>query len=412
VERSTLILAAVFAVAGFLVLLLGIIIALKFRRQLRELRRRRRRAVLEPIVLRYSGATEGTLLSFLGDPPPRLDREVLEWILRDHIQAVRGSARERLIRAFDELGLVDTYVELLQKGRPWVRADAAEKLGVMRSIRAQEPLARAMDDPAPEVRIRAAKALGLIGGRGATAKLVSALMKPNLWSALRIADILASMGEESVTGLIDEIHKIPPASRLFVIDIFGRVRSLRAIPMLREQLRDPEPDVRARAAHALGQIGDPGSVPALLLALHDEAWPVRAMSAKALGRIPGNLQVEGLCSVLTDSQWWVRANAAEALKSKGEAGHRALIGILDSTDAYAREQAVFALEESGVLDDYVAKLNSEDSTERERAHALVKHLVRLDRTDHLQDMIADHPDPIIRQNLAGFLDPMPARKGA
>jgi len=412
VERSTLILGAVITVAGFLALLLGIIVAIKFRRQVHELRRRRRRAVLEPIILRYTGAADGTLLSFLGEPPAPLDRDVLEWILRDHIQAVRGSARDRLIRAFDELGLVDTYVERLQNGRPWARTDAAEKLGVMRSNRAQEPLAQAMDDPAPEVRIRAAKALGLLGGRGATAKLVAALMKPNLWSALRIADILASMGEESVTGLIEEIDKIPPASRLFVIDIFGRVRSLRAIPMLREQMRDPEPDIRARAAHALGQIGDPGSVPALLLALKDEAWPVRAMAAKALGRIPGNLQIEGLCSVLTDSQWWVRANAAEALKSKGEAGHRALVGILDSTDAYAREQAVFVLEESGVLEDYVAKLNSDDSTERERASALIERLVQMDCVDHLEDMVADHPDPGIRQNLAGLLDPMPQRGSA
>ena len=45
------------------------------------------------------------------------------------------------------------------------------------------------------------------------------------------------------------------------------------------------------------------------------------------------------------------------------------VGMLDSDDGYAREQAVLMLEESGVLDDYVERLGSTVKAERDRAVA-------------------------------------------
>jgi HEAT repeat protein len=268
-----------------------------------------------------------------------------------------------------------------------------------------------MDDPAPEVRIRAARALGAVRGHAAVSKLVTALMEPNRWSAMRIADILTGMGEEAVGDLMRELPRLPDPSRLLVIDIFGRVRSLQTIPMLRELLEDPNKDIRARAAHALGQIGDPGSSSTLIAALADPAWPVRAMAAKALGRIPSSDSLDPLSAALTDKEWWVRANAAEALKSKGERGHEALVAMLESSDAYAREQAVLMLQESGVLDEYVVRLGSSKKAERDRAVTLVARLVDLKRTDLLRQMGAEHPDPEIRRNLAKLLGLTPDPEG-
>jgi HEAT repeat protein len=410
VDAVTVVWIAIGAVVAAFGLLLALIVATKARRQIRDLRRRRRRAALEPLVLRYGAAREGSIAALLPGPPGRLDRDVLEAILLDQIQAVRGSVRDRLVRACEELGLLDRQIALLASRRPWVRAEAAEKLGLMRSPRAAEPLARAMDDPVGEVRIRAARALGAVRGRAAVSKLVTALMEPNRWSAMRVADILTGMGEEAVADLMREMAHLPDPSRLLVIDIFGRVRSLRSIDTLRELLHDRVPDIRARAAHALGTIGDPGSVPALVAALADPEWPVRAMAAKALGRIPGDDAVRPLCGALTDSQWWVRANAAEALKGKGDEGHRALVSMLDSKDAYAREQAVLMLQESGVLDDYVARLSAPDKAERDRAVAVVARLVSLRRTDLLHEMAAGHPDSEVRRNLTVLLGlpPQPA----
>ena len=54
------------------------------------------------------------------------------------------------------------------------------------------------------------------------------------------------------------------------------------VPALIEALRDPDTNVRFRAAYALGEIKDRRAAPALLQALRDPEWPVRDQAAWAL----------------------------------------------------------------------------------------------------------------------------------
>ena len=52
-----------------------------------------------------------------------------------------------------------------------------------------------------------------------------------------------------------------------------------------EQLRDPDPDVRQRAAERLGEERVADAVPALIDAAHDPSLHVAAAAIDALGRI-------------------------------------------------------------------------------------------------------------------------------
>ena len=70
------------------------------------------------------------------------------------------------------------------------------------------------------------------------------------------------------------------------------------------------------------------------------------------------------------------------------------------------------LQESGVLDDYVEQLTSEDPGERDRAGAVVSRLVQLDRTDLLQEIASGHPDARIRRNLSDLLGAPSAERSA
>src|SRR5262249_13364434 len=158
------------------------------------------------------------------------------------------------------------------------------KLGLMGSEKATRALIQHMDDPVPEVRVRAARALGTIRTSEALRPLTRALWDPGRWSAIRVAGILIGAGDEAVEILLQEFETMPMHAKISAIDIFGRIRSLKAIALLRDLLKDPAPDVRARAAFALGSIGDPTSAPHLGAALSDASWAVRAMAAKALGR--------------------------------------------------------------------------------------------------------------------------------
>ncbi|HEY3176609.1 MAG TPA: HEAT repeat domain-containing protein [Candidatus Polarisedimenticolia bacterium] len=396
------VIALLVGVSAFFLLLVGIIIISKGWREIVEARLRLRRAELEPGFFKYAVGKEA-LEKYLPRPIHRSERVLVERIFFEMGRVVKGSVRERARDAFEKLGFVDHYLANLESRRWWTRAEAAEKLGLMGSEKATRSLIDHMNDPVPEVRVRVARALGNIRTSEALRPLTLALKDPGRWSAIRVAGILIGAGDESVEILLQEFDHFPQHAKISAIDIFGRIRSLKAISLLRDLLKHQDADIRARAAFALGSIGDPTSASHLGDALKDPAWFVRAMAAKALGRLKEEGSIEALCTSLADPQWWVRANAAEALKNKGERGMSALLAMLDSKDTYAAQQAVQMLQESGVLDSMIARLASEEGRERQLALDVMAKLVKLKRTDLLTEIAHNHPEGSIRQRLAIIL---------
>ena len=393
----------ILTIGGVFLGLTLLIVANKAYRESREAWRRARRRVLEPAILRWVHGDEPSVRKALeGTASPR-DRRVVEEILLDHAQRVRGMERERLGAALDDLGYVDRWMEALSASRWWRRAAGAEKLGIAGAPRSTERLVAALHDDVPEVRIRAAKALGAVGGEAAVAPLVHALREPNRWSTIRIADILAAMREDVVRELMSEYRGSGINARLATLDILARIRSLVPVAWLEERLGDAERDVRARACHALGAIGSPDSGGALAKALDDSEWPVRAMAAKALGRIGFHAAIPALSASLRDPEWWVRANAAEALRVMGPKGIEALDRMLDDRDVYARHQAVLMLQECGELDRQVTLLARPQGPEREAAESLIRRFVRVGQVGRLRELGETHPDASVRERLAGLL---------
>jgi HEAT repeat protein len=401
----------VFSIATLFLVLTLVIVLGKGWREVRDGSRRARRRVLEPLVLKYAHGTDASIFSALGGAIAKRDRVVVETILLDHVSRVRGIEHERLCRALDELGYVDRFLARLKASGWWRRAEAAENLGLAGAKRATAPLAAALADEAPEVRLRAAKALGLVGGRAAVLPLVNALTEPNRWSTIRIADILTGMGSEVVTELMDAFPKLNDHAKLAALDIFGRIHALAAVPWLLTRLGDPESNVRARAAHALGAIGVVDAAPALRSALDDPDWPVRAMAAKALGRIRDTEAVPALCAALRDREWWVRANAAEALRLAGPKGLEALERMLEDPDLYARHQACQMLENAGILERRVAELAAGE-TKRTAASLFILRFVEAGQVDRLRELAATHGEANVREVLRHLLPPETAEGAA
>ncbi|MBI3450242.1 MAG: HEAT repeat domain-containing protein [Acidobacteria bacterium] len=385
----------------FLFLLL-IIVVNKAWRESREGFAARRRTEMEPALFRYVMGTE-PVEKFLPSGVTRRDWLVIEKIFFDLLRVARGNVNTRAREAFERLGMVDHYTKQLDSRRWWLRAEAAEKLGLMASEKPTRRLIEVMSDPMPEVRIRAAQALGGIGTPESLRPLVGALRDAGRWSAIRVGGMLIAAGDDAVDVLLEEFRNLPDAARISAIDIFGRIKSLRASRLLLDLLKDPVADLRARAAYALGMIGDPTNAGALAACLNDREWSVRAMAAKALGRLRETDSVPALSAALSDAQWWVRANAAEALRGKGGAGQDALLHVLDSDDPYAAQQSVQMLQESGVLDTFVGMLVSTAPGEQTRALGIMAKLVKLRRTDLLTEVARDHPDRMVRQRLAALL---------
>lgn len=381
--RQAMILA-ILSLGTIFVALTVVILVAKAWREDRQRRARDLRRELEPKVLTYAHGNAPSLDSVIGGEVSGARRGVLGWILLDHAQRVRGVEHRRLSRAMDELGFVDDLIAQLGSSRWWQRAEAAEKLGLSGVTRAREHLIPVMQDEVSEVRLRAAKALGELGGKASVREIVHALNEPNRWSTIRLADILTGMGRTVVDELTMAFDSLTLIGKLAALDILGRIRPLHVVPWLGRRMSDSEPDVRARACHALGCIGDPHTTPLLVLALEDEAWPVRAMAAKALGKIASPEAIEPLCGAMHDQQWWVRSNSASALRSLGSRGAEALEGMLDCDDTYASHQAVLMLEQMGVVDRRARGLIGSSGNDRLRAEVFVKRLIAMGQTGRLR----------------------------
>ena len=393
-----ILLGAVMAVGVLFLGLTVLIVATKAWRETRDRWRAARRRELEPRILRWVHG-DGTSLRLALGGVARGERAVVESVLLDHVQRVRGVEHDRLAHALDELGFVECYRRGVQSGRWWKRAASAEKLGMSGARRAARDLAGMLEDPVPEVRIRAAAALGVLGGEAAVRPLILALDEPSRWSTIRIADILTGMGQPVLEELVGLFPRMTVHGKLAAIDILGRVRSVEVVDWLRARLLNDHRDVRARACHALGTIGDADSGPAVAQMLRDPEWPVRAMAAKALGRLRYQAAIPGLGLAVRDPEWWVRANAAEALRRMGDPGLAALEALLDDADTFARHQAVLMLQEAGVVDQRIEALGGPDGPERRRAEALVVKLVAAGHLGRLRELEVVHPDPGVRRAL-------------
>jgi len=393
----------ILTISGVFLILTILIVVNKAWRETQAALNTRRRRELEPKILAWVHGDEKTVRKALDGYPSSADRAVIEQILLDHIQRVRGIERERMARAMEQLGFIDTYIEGLESRRWWRRAESAEKLGLTTSKRAIQSLSRMLDDEMPEVRLRAAKALGQLGGVASARKLVRALNEPNRWSTIRVADILIGMGRKSIDTVIEAFPSLTREGQLAVLDIVGRVRPISATPWLLERAKDESANIRARACHALGSIGDPNVSKELIAAMRDEEWPVRAMAAKALGRMRVADAIPELGRALRDPQWWVRHNTARALCAIGPRGLAALEERVADDDAFAREQAILMLEEAGRVDERAGELVQEEAAARKAAKSLLEGIVAAGTTGRLRVLSREHPVEEVRRKLLALL---------
>jgi HEAT repeat protein len=380
------------------------IVVNKARREMSEAIDRRRRTLLEPAILEYLGAaTSKPLPGYLPGSLSRRDRRLVEEILLEAARRAKGDTRGRITAALEGRGSVRQAISSLRSRRRWKRADAAESLGLMRSREAVEPLVALLNDPEPEVRIRAARALGLIRGTTSIRPLVRALADPSRWSAIRVAEILIGVGTEAADELLAAFESLPRLGRISALDVLGRIRSLRAVGLMKRCLDDPDADLRARAAHGLGLIGDPGAAGDLIRALSDREWPVRAMAAKGLGRIGDPTAIPHLRQAMKDRQWWVRANSGEALRALGAVGRDALVDMLHSEDPFARHMAVSQLEEGRLIEQYVSDLTSAEPEKRAAAIRFVERVTAGARLDDTSRQAAESTQERVLRALGDVL---------
>lgn len=98
-------------------------------------------------------------------------------------------------------------------------------------------------------------------------------------------EILTRMGLDAVPMLLDQARCPDPDVRKFIIDVLGDIASPQAIPTLIDGLEDEDSNVRASAAENLGKLKADEAVPAMLKAMANPDLLLQFTILDALSRI-------------------------------------------------------------------------------------------------------------------------------
>lgn len=274
-------------------------------------------------------------------------------LIVDHLSFISGDLRGRLVTMLESAGYVAAAMRMLRSPLGEVRLKACMMLGGMHSRIAIPALIEIFNqDPDAMVRITAAEALGVVGAEPAVAHLLKALRDPTRFQQVRVAEVLARMGMMAVPALTAAIDDDDVRMAALALDILADIGWMSDFDPAVRALTHASPEVRARAAEALGRAGALEATEAVMKAAADPAWFVRVRVMKALqalgaprdrsqrARYLGTLE-QGL----HDGVWWVRQHAAEALVKVGEDGRRLLArAMLEAPDSPARRASVSALQ--------------------------------------------------------------------
>ncbi|HEY5094232.1 MAG TPA: HEAT repeat domain-containing protein [Candidatus Eremiobacteraceae bacterium] len=287
-------------------------------------------------------------------PPPKgILGDAVREVFADHLIFIAGELRERLVKILEEAGYISAAMRGLKSRNVESRIKTCMLLGAMHSRLAVPALIEVFgDDPDAFVRIGAAEALGAIGSDVAVAPLLAALRNPTRWQQVRVAEVLSRMGMTAVPALTIAVEDKDIRIAALALDILADIGWMSDFGPAERALKHESPEVRARAAEALGRGGATDRIASLFAASTDAAWFVRVRVMKALHALGAPLDdalstrfFQVLDAGLHDDVWWVRRHAAEALADSGELG-RTILGraMLEPVGSIARRAAVSALQ--------------------------------------------------------------------
>jgi HEAT repeat protein len=274
---------------------------------------------------------------------PRAVPALVELLADPAYEAARIWAA-RILGRIGDPSAVDELVARLNDRDDRLRVAATEALGIIGDPRALHAIVRAiLRDPAAQVRAQAAGAVARIQGERAVDVLVAALADPDFATRIRALEAFETMRVDDTspleTALRDPNVEVRRRAALalervgYLERIVGRLSSedravrTRAHAALLEigqaglvesvaaYLHHPSFEVRAIAARVCGELGAKRVAPVVIRAITDDAWPVRAAVCGALGRLCEDDAAAPLVGALGDPEEAVREAAAEALTS-------------------------------------------------------------------------------------------------
>jgi HEAT repeat protein len=330
---------------------------------------RRRRSHVRQALESENPARRATALRDLNQWSPREIGSVRDMLL-EAVHDASSSVAQQAIHLLRAAFPAEPLVSQLERGTARGRAEAAALLVVHNPDVVAEPLLRAaLSGPAPG-RAAASDALAKLAQSATLPPLVRALVEDDEDAGALAAQVFraaGSRGAQPLKAALDDTDELIRCGAIEALLLVASEGSARAIS---SRLSDPVPQVRTRAARALGLLQANSSFrEPLLAALEDSSPAVQQAAALSLARMGG----EDLSELLTALDRRISEQPdlpvadvlVEAIASRCASPSAALASATSSLNRGFAAGLLQALERAGRLDEWMQQFARAEPQERE-----------------------------------------------
>lgn len=251
-------------------------------------------------------------------------REDFFGFLLNYLQILKGKDYQSILRLIKALNIPDLLLRHLKKGNRWKRAYAAYYLGILVSESALPHLFKALRDKFYLVRFHAAQSIIQLKQPETTHLAIGALFDIPYLSSYQIMEALTELDENGLKICLDYFRQESRADQekqLLFVDLFSYKKFTEASEDIVRTLREAENrELRIGCIRALGLLNYTPAVPLLREQLNDPDWVICSQVLRALGRIGDIGSLADFKANLKSENFWVRYNAALALYDLGMVG--------------------------------------------------------------------------------------------
>jgi HEAT repeat protein len=364
-------------------------------------------AIAEWRLARYQSVVRDHLTAFVvgarEDPPPapngRFEQRVLRRDLMGLLPSVKGEAATRVGEVFAACGLVEVAHRDLGARDSLTRIRAAEALGAMRVSDAKPWLIAGLQHRDPLLRLACARALAELGAVDELPEIMGALAGAGAEPG-DVVEILLAFGPQGVPFLTEMLVAGSSSERRSAAVALAHIAPHQVLPELIRTLDDPDDELVAAAARALGQIGDAKATPVLIALLRGgRAWFVRVAAATALGALEDPAAAPALVEALDAEEWDLRNAAARSLVALDSAGLDAVLTDLDTISDPGVSHFAGLVDVAGRMDSIVRRASDGDAA----CDRFVRSACAAGVHARLEELATGSPQ--VRRYAAGLLAP-------
>jgi HEAT repeat protein len=291
-------------------------------------------------------------LSRMASGVRRHHHDAMRLVLLDFARDVTGESFERLMYFFEALSLADRELERLRHRSWWIRSEAANILGRMRSRSAVPGLTAALNDSNNDVRLQAMQALLILNGVESLKTILEHSRSLSQWTTIELSVVVAKFHSTAVRYLMEGLTTPDRSVVMFCIEMLAQIGFVSAVePLLELTTRNSDPEIQEKALEALGRLGDMRANEVLTKFLKHPAPRVRLKAVEAIGKIGGEQAEYAVMPALMSQNFEEKLVGARALAALGTNGFQLLREAVSGTDELTSAIAQQVLEENDALEE-------------------------------------------------------------